>query len=205
MEDGSKALGEQERPAAVPLPRRDARQLVAPSAQEQQSASQSHVRKEWQHSVTGMIQSMMSFQHSTAASLEAPDICQHALEVPRCVRLLLGSLLSMQSLSLAMLHGSRRHLRIIRMRLACHTCVSSMRGFPLPGPSAARSRMASCSRALRLRMALLHSLAAAAASHCSCMRKNILCWQCWACRLPAARAAASLRATLPPLSGVATP
>ena len=43
MEDSSKALGEQERPAAVPLPRRAARQLVAPSAQEQQPLSHSPV------------------------------------------------------------------------------------------------------------------------------------------------------------------
>lgn len=45
MEDCSKALGEQERPAAVPLPWRDARQLVAPSAQGQEPLSQLSV--EW--------------------------------------------------------------------------------------------------------------------------------------------------------------
>ena len=43
MEDYSEALGKQERPAAVPLPRRDARQLVAPSAQEQQPFSHSPI------------------------------------------------------------------------------------------------------------------------------------------------------------------
>ena len=43
MEDDAEALGEQERPAAVPLPRRDACQLVAPSAQEQRPLSHSPV------------------------------------------------------------------------------------------------------------------------------------------------------------------
>ena len=63
------------------------------------------------------------------------------------------------------------HLVTICMRLACHTCVSNMRAFPVADSPAARLRtMSCCRRALRLRMALLHSVPASPAA---CIHKRI--------------------------------
>ena len=79
MEDDAQALGEQERPAAMPLSRRNARQLVAPSAQEQQSLSHSPASWwEWQHSVTSTLWSMTpknSAQHGCPNRKHIAIVC----------------------------------------------------------------------------------------------------------------------------------